>query len=109
MAVKIKKKRPQLDTQCKLLTLIIVGHGLICISLSYVLAFMCLDPVVNVSITLITEVVAPTMTFMITHMVENIFKYNKLSFSEPIEQINKIRSTDTVKSIESLIADSPEG
>jgi hypothetical protein len=69
---------------------------------------MALDPVVNVSITLITEIVAPTMTFMITHMVENIFKYNKLSFSEPLEQINKVRSEETTRTIESIIADSPE-
>lgn len=102
-------KKPQLDTQAKLLTLIIVGHGLICITLSYVLAFMCLDPVVNVSVTLITEIVAPTMTFMITHMIENVFKYNKLSFSEPLAQINKVRAEDAIRNLDTVLADEPEG
>lgn len=100
-----KKYRPQLDSQSKLITLIIVVHGLICISLSYVLAFKGLDPVVNVSETLITEIVAPIITFLITHSVENIFKYNKLSFSEPLEYIYK---TKDEKKSNDVISDSPK-
>ena len=98
-----KDNKPRLDSQSKLLTSVIVLHGIICISLSYVLSFLGRDPVVDVSTTLITEIVAPTITFLISHAIENIFQYNKLSFSEPIELIDKERKFRN----KDIISDSP--
>ena len=48
------------------------------------------DAVVDVSVTLITEIVAPLCLYMGTNCIMNIFEKNELSFSKPI-QIQKVR------------------
>lgn len=61
----------------KILVVIVVFHGLICISLSYVLAFLGYQEVVeSLSSTMVTEVIAPVTIYGITKTVENISKYN---------------------------------
>lgn len=53
-------------------------------TLSYILAFLDKDPVVDVSSTIVREIVAPVIVYLATNMVMNIFEKNKLAFSEPI-------------------------
>ena len=83
------KKRPKVDTFAKLLVMLVVLHGMIMTTLSYVLAGFNHDPVQDVSVAIISEIIAPTVTFMITHVIQNIFEYNKLSFSTPLAHIEK--------------------
>ena len=67
------------DSFMKILVVIVVSHGLICITLSYVLAFLgCADVVESLSSTMVTEVVAPVTIYGITKTVENVFKYNDI-------------------------------
>ena len=61
----------------KILVFIVVAHGLVCISLSYVLAFMgCADVVESLSSTMVTEVIGPVTIYGITKTIENVSKYN---------------------------------
>lgn len=76
---KIKKAKELrfFNSFMKVLVFIVVFHGLICISLSYVLAFMGFAQVVeSLSATMVTEVVAPVTIYGITKTIENVSKYN---------------------------------
>ena len=83
-------KRVKIDTFVKAATSIVLAHGLVMVTMSYVLAWFEKDAVVDVSTTLITDIVAPLCLYMGTNCIMNIFEKNKLSFSEPI-QMQKVR------------------
>lgn len=91
---KIQKKNPgkkiKIDTYVKAATTIVLGHGLVMVTMSYVLAWFEKDAVVDVSTTLITEIVAPLCLYMGTNCIMNIFEKNELIFSTPI-QMQKVR------------------
>lgn len=84
------RKKVKIDTYVKAATSVVLVHGLIMVTMSYVLAWFEKDAVVDVSTTLITEIVAPLCLYMGTNCIMNIFEKNKLSFSEPI-QMQKVR------------------
>lgn len=79
------KKKVKIDTYTKAATSIVLGHGLIMVTMSYVLAWFEKDAVVDVSTTLITEIVAPLCLYIGTNCIMNIFEKNELSFSKPIQ------------------------
>lgn len=82
-AVRQKKARGNFF---KWLVSMVVLHGMICVSMSYALAWKEHTQVVEaVSSTIITEIVAPIIVYGFTKTVENIFQKNHLKFSEPIE------------------------
>ena len=91
---KIQKENPEkkvkIDTYVKAATSIVLSHGLIMVTMSYVLAWFEKDAVVDVSTTLITEIVAPLCLYMGTNCIMNVFEKNELSFSKPI-QMQKVR------------------
>lgn len=61
----------------KILVAIVVAHGLVCITLSYVLAFLGYSEVVeSLSSTMVTEVIGPVTIYGITKTIENVSKYN---------------------------------
>lgn len=79
-----KRKRPR-GAFFKMLISIVVLHGMSCVTMSYLLAWMEHTQVVEtVSSTIITEIVAPIIVYGFTKTVENIFEKNRLSFSEPV-------------------------
>lgn len=78
------KKAVSLDTYAKLVTTAVVLHGMILTTWSYVLACFDKDPVVDVSTTIVREIVAPVIVYLATNTIMNIFEKNKLSFSVPI-------------------------
>ena len=80
-----KRKRKIGGRFFKLLVSLVVLHGMICVSMSYALAWMEHTQVVEgVSSTIITEIVAPIVVYGFTKTIENVFEKNKLKFSEPI-------------------------
>lgn len=81
---KRKRKRITLDTFAKLIVSLVMAHGMILTTLSYILSFWGLDPVVDVSSTIVREIVAPVIVYLATNMIMNIFEKNKLIFSVPI-------------------------
>ena len=71
------KAKKFFDSFMKILVFIVVAHGLVCISLSYILAFMGYNEVVeSLSSTMVTEVVAPVTIYGLTKTIENVSKYN---------------------------------
>ena len=78
---KRKRKRITLDTFAKLIVSLVMAHGMILTTLSYILSFWGLDPVVDVSSTIVREIVAPVLVYLATNMIMNIFEKNKLIFS----------------------------
>lgn len=81
---KRKRKRITLDTFSKLIVSLVVAHGMILTTLSYILSFWRLDPVVDVSSTIVREIVAPVIVYLATNTIMNVFEKNKLAFSVPI-------------------------
>ncbi len=79
-----RKRRVSIDTYAKFVTTCVILHGMVLTSWSYVLAMMGLDPVVDVSSTIVREIVAPIIVYLATNTVMNIFEKNKLSFSTPL-------------------------
>ena len=82
---KKRKKKVKLDTYAKAATTAVLVHGMILTSLSYLLASAGMDPVVDVSSTIVREIVAPLIVYLGTNMIMNIFEKNKLSFSVPLD------------------------
>lgn len=78
-------KKIKIDTYVKAATSMVLAHGIIMVTMSYVLAWFEKDAVVDVSTTLITEIVAPLCLYIGTNCIMNIFEKNKLSFSTPIQ------------------------
>jgi hypothetical protein len=101
---KRKKKKVSIDTYAKLVTTVVMIHGMILTTWSYVLSWNGLDPVVDVSSTIVREIVAPVITYLATNTIMNIFEKNKLSFSVPLNS-TVIRKDGTTHSS----ADEAEG
>lgn len=81
---KKKKKKISIDTFSKAAVVVVMAHGMILTTWSYILASHYMDPVVDVSSTIVREIVAPVIVYLATNMVMNIFEKNKLSFSVPL-------------------------
>lgn len=97
---KSKGKKISLNTFSKLIVTLVMAHGMILTTFSYILAFMGMDPVVDVSSTIVREIVAPVLTYLATNTIMNIFEKNKLAFSIPLNSVvidskgNKITAGD---------------
>ncbi len=89
---RVRRKKVRIDTYVKAATSLVLGHGLVMVTMSYVLAWFEKDAVVDVSTTLITEIVAPLCLYIGTNCIMNIFEKNELSFSRPI-QMQKVRES----------------
>lgn len=98
-------KKIRIDTYVKATTTIVLMHGLVMVTMSYVLAWFEKDAVVDVSTTLITEIVAPLCLYMGTNCIMNIFEKNELSFSKPI-QMQKYQ--DAADRVQTTTGDSDE-
>ena len=72
----------------KILICVIECHGLVCISVSYWLAWHGLDPCETISSTVVSEIIAPIVTYGITKTVENVFEKNYFSFSSPTSNVD---------------------
>lgn len=64
------------DSFMKFIVLVVVLHGLGCVTMSYILAFKDHTTVEALSQTVITEIIAPIVAYTIKSTIENISKYN---------------------------------
>ena len=78
-------KKVKLNTFPKLIVTLVIGHGMLLTTASYVLAFFDHDPVVDVSSTIVREIVAPVIVYLASNTILNIFEKKKLVFSVPLE------------------------
>lgn len=83
---KKKRKKPWGEMRfTKFIVLIVVIYGMCLTTCSYILSLTGHDPVESVSTTLISSVIAPVITYLVTNLLENIFQKNKFTFSTPID------------------------
>lgn len=86
----VSKQKKKGGAFFKILVFIVVGHGMGCVTMSYVLAWKDhMQVVEGLSSTIITEIVAPIIIYGFTKTVENIFQKNRLTFSNPIDESKK--------------------
>mgnify|MGYP000777824974 CR=1 FL=1 len=78
---KEKKKKVSLNTYAKVATTAVLAHGMILTSCSYVLSWIGMDPVVDVSSTIVKEIVAPLVVYLGTNTIMNILSL--IHISEP--------------------------
>jgi len=91
-----KRKKVSLDTYAKVITTAVVVHGMFLTSCSYLLAAFGLEPVADVSSTIVQEIIAPVVVYLATNMIMNIFEKNKLSFSVPLNSTIIKKDGETV-------------
>lgn len=84
---KNEKKKPRIETFCKLITFLVITHGMACVTASYVLAFLNHTAVENLSITIVSQIVAPCSLYIICNLLANIFEKNQLKISTPLSAI----------------------
>ena len=84
-----KRKKLKIDTFCKAITAIVMGHGMLLVTASYILSWYNHEPVSDVSVAIVSQIIAPPCVYMITNLIANIFEKNKLSFSEPLNHIDE--------------------
>ena len=77
----------RINSFAKFITFIVVLHGMLCVTASYVIAYLDHNPVENLSVTIVTQIMAPTITYIISNLLMNVFEKNQLSFSTPIAAI----------------------
>lgn len=71
------KKLQMFDSFMKVMTFVVIMHGLTMVSLSYLLAFMDKEVIAEgLSQTVVTEIVGPFTVYGITKTIENVSKYN---------------------------------
>ena len=76
-----EKKKPRIETFAKLITFLVIIHGMACVTASYVLAFLNHTSVENLSITIVTQIVAPCSLYIICNLLANIFEKNVCHFT----------------------------
>ena len=70
-------KKNLFDSFMKIVVAVVVVHGLLCVTASYILAFIGKEVIAeNLSSTVITEIMAPIVAYAIKSTLENISKYN---------------------------------
>lgn len=79
----MKNKKIKIDTFMKAIVIIAVAHGMILVSTSYVLSFFGYDPVVDLSVVIVKEIVAPIITYLAVNTIMNIFEKNCFTFCKP--------------------------
>ena len=67
---KEKKKKVSLNTYAKVATTAVLAHGMILTSCSYILSWIGMDPVVDVSSTIVKEIVAPLVVYLGTNTIK---------------------------------------
>lgn len=87
-----KKRKPDkkisLNTFPKLIVTLVMIHGMVLTTFSYVLSIYDKDPVCSVSEVIVKEILAPVIVYLATNMIMNIFEKNKLAFSEPLSNLH---------------------
>lgn len=84
-----KEKKPFINTFAKMIVFICLIFGMVLTTVSYVFAYMGIEPLVDLSTVLITTVVSPVLTFLIENALCDVFQHNKLSFSTPLSYLSQ--------------------
>ena len=100
-----KEKKPLINTFAKLIVFICLMFGMVLTVVSYIYAYLGIDPLIDLSTVLITTVVSPVLTFLIENAFCDVFQHNKLSFSTPL---SRLEQEDMMASMNENINDNQE-
>ena len=81
----------------KIIVSITIIYSMILTTVSYIWAYLDKDPLIDLSSTIVSTLVAPVITYLITNMVQTIFEYNKLAFSTPLSRLEQEDAMNVVK------------
>ena len=71
----------------KVIVIITILYSMVLTTVSYIWSYLGKDPLVNLSSTIISTLVAPVITYLITNCIQCLFEYNQLAFSTPLAAI----------------------
>lgn len=91
-----KEKKPLINTFAKMIVFICLIFGMTLTTVSYIFAYLGIEPLVDLSTVLITTVVSPVLTFLIENALCDVFQHNKLSFSTPLSYLEQENSGEPV-------------
>ena len=89
MNEKKKEKKPLINTFAKLVVFICLIFGMVLTTVSYIFAYIGIEPLVDLSTVIITTIVSPVLTFLIENAFCDVFQHNKLAFSTPLERLEQ--------------------
>lgn len=89
MNEKKKEKKPLINTFAKLVVFICLIFGMVLTTVSYIFAYIGIEPLVDLSTVIITTIVSPVLTFLIENAFCDVFQHNKLAFSTPLERLQQ--------------------
>lgn len=89
MNEKKKDKKPLINTFAKLVVFICLIFGMVLTTVSYIFAYIGIEPLVDLSTVIITTIVSPVLTFLIENAFCDVFQHNKLAFSTPLERLEQ--------------------
>lgn len=84
-----KPKKPLINTFAKMIVFICLIFGMVLTTVSYVFAYLGIEPLVDLSTVIITTIVSPVLTFLIENAFCDVFQHNKLAFSTPLERLEQ--------------------
>lgn len=79
------------DTFMKILVFLVVIHGLVMITWSYILATLGMQDIAeDLSKTIVVQIIAPVVVYGVTKTIENVFKYNDIGNFKPEEPLKEV-------------------
>lgn len=83
------QRKPLINTFAKMIVFICLIFGMALTTVSYIFAYIGIEPLVDLSTVIITTIVSPVLTFLIENAFCDVFQHNKLSFSTPLERLEQ--------------------
>lgn len=87
--MKKTEKKPLINTFAKLIVFLSLIFGMLLTCVSYIYAYLGIDPLIDLSTVIITTIVSPVLTFLIENAFCDVFQHNKLSFSTPLSRLEQ--------------------
>lgn len=84
---KKKDKKPFLSTFSKVIVFLSLVYGWILTTVSYIWAYLGYQPLTDLSSTIVSTIVGPTLTYLCSNALMTIFEKNQLAFSTPLSAI----------------------
>lgn len=84
---KKREKKPFLSTFSKVIVFLSLIYGWILTTVSYIWAYKGYQPLTDLSSTIVSTIVSPTITYLLSNAFMTVFEKNQLAFSTPIAAI----------------------
>ena len=86
----------------KIIVSITIIYSMILTTVSYIWSYLGKDPLVDLSSTIVSTLVAPVITYLVTNTVQVCLEYNKTLFSTPLTALNQDNNSSDDTSTEDV-------